>query len=224
MNARKYLTFVRLARNRFKSREDYINFQRFQCRMLLQHLKKNGVDIEGKLMLDVGCGNGGYSIEYADNGVKVISLDLKKQDLAGYSLNFVQGDALNLSFSDESFDLVFCSSSIEHVPNQSKLISELYRVSKEDSYCYLSFPPYYSPVDGHGLKPYHLLPDAMAKSLLRRTRKIEYNPVNDLGLYKRTIAEVSKKVEEAGFEIEKLSTRFSPINFAGVPLFGDLLT
>ncbi|MEA3254640.1 MAG: class I SAM-dependent methyltransferase [Candidatus Altiarchaeota archaeon] len=218
------MTFFRLVRNRFKSREDYINFQRFQCRMLFQHLKKNGVDIEGKLMLDVGCGNGGYSVEFIGGEAKVISLDLKKPDLTGHNLNFVQGDALNLPVSNDSFDFVFCSSLIEHLSDQSKLISEVYRVLKKDAYCYLSFPPFYSPVGGHNLKPYHLLPEKISIPLLKKTKKLGCDSLNDYGLYKLTIRGVSKKVRKAGFEIKRISTRFSPINFAGVPLFGDLLT
>ena len=43
----------------------------------------------------------------------------------------VKADITNLPFEDKSFDIVFCNHVLEHIPDDSKAMQELYRVMKK---------------------------------------------------------------------------------------------
>jgi len=91
-------------------------------------------------VLDVGCGTGefifrlaGYSDNLRLNGLD-FSSDMIKTAKAKSSedrINFKVGDAENLPYEDESFDVITCSNSFHHYPNQKKAVSEMHRVLKK---------------------------------------------------------------------------------------------
>jgi len=51
-----------------------------------------------------------------------------------------QGDITNLSFKNNSFDVIFCSHVLEHVEDDHKAIKELYRVLKPNGFAILQVP------------------------------------------------------------------------------------
>ncbi len=53
---------------------------------------------------------------------------------------FVDADAENLPFEDETFDFVYCSHLLEHVENPGKVISEILRVTKSGGGGYMEVP------------------------------------------------------------------------------------
>lgn len=93
-------------------------------------------------VLEVGCGLGTDLIEYAKNGAKVSGIDLGEDQINLVKLNFELrqlpyktirvGNAEDLPFENESFDLVFCFGVLHHTPNTQKAIDEIYRVLKPD--------------------------------------------------------------------------------------------
>ena len=89
-------------------------------------------------ILDVGCGNG-YFTYYLEQVGPTIGLDYAAAML---NLNpvaaLVQGSAFELPFPEASFDLVFCSNLLHHLPSPVKAISEMKRTSKK--YVALSEP------------------------------------------------------------------------------------
>ena len=87
-----------------------------------------------------------------------------------FKLNkFIKGDAKNIKFKKNAFDISFCSATIEHVgnyKNQKKLVSELLRISK--NYVYLTTPNRAFPVDFHTKLPFvHLLPKEIHRKILK---------------------------------------------------------
>ena len=87
-----------------------------------------------------------------------------------FKLNkFIKGNAKNMMLKDNSFDISFCSATIEHVgnyKNQKKLISELYRVSRK--FVFLTTPNRSFPVDFHTKLPLlHLLPKKIHRKILK---------------------------------------------------------
>ncbi|MGV0837949.1 fatty-acid O-methyltransferase Mtf2 [Mycolicibacterium thermoresistibile] len=103
----------------------------------LYHRTATQVDLMGKQVLEVGCGHGGGA-SYLMRTLRPASytgLDLnpagiefcrKKHTLAG--LTFVQGDAQDLPFGDESFDAVLNVESSHLYPRFGQFLTEVARV------------------------------------------------------------------------------------------------
>lgn len=109
-------------------------------------------------VLNLGCGNGGYTKELAKHAKVVYALDLHiPKTIKKENIVCIQGDALDIPLKSNSVDFIFCSSLIEHVSDQNKLVSEIKRVLKRNGICYLSTIPWYCPLAGHHFKPFHLL-------------------------------------------------------------------
>lgn len=93
----------------------------------------------GRRVLDVGCGPGWITVQYAQRGALVDSVDLTpraveltKAHLAyrGLSAAVQVGNAEDLPFADHTFDLVVSSGVLHHTPNTSKAFGECFRVLK----------------------------------------------------------------------------------------------
>ncbi len=82
--------------------------------------------------------------------------------------NFILGDARDIKFNDNSFDISFCSATIEHIGsylNQKKLVSELVRISKNN--VFITTPNRNFPIDFHTKLPLaHLLPKKIHRKIL----------------------------------------------------------
>lgn len=81
-------------------------------------------------VLDAGARDGYYSALLAEHFASVTSLDLIKPQLMVDHVLCVQGDITQLDYPDRSFDVVFCTEVLEHVPAVEKACAELMRVAK----------------------------------------------------------------------------------------------
>ena len=52
----------------------------------------------------------------------------------------VKADICNLPFEDNSFDIIFCNHVLEHIPDDTKAMKELYRVLKSGGYGIFQIP------------------------------------------------------------------------------------
>ncbi len=89
--------------------------------------------------LEVGCGRGSISSYFADNGLRCTLLDSSANALDtarrifaanGHKAHFVHGDALDMPFEDNSFDVVVSIGLLEHFKDIQKPIYEQVRVLK----------------------------------------------------------------------------------------------
>ena len=98
--------------------------------------------INGKNVIDIGCGSGRFSIALASLGARsVIGVDINNQGLklgrkfaseCGIkNIDFIHHDILNLPFNDESFDFVFCKGVLHHTGDLTKGCQEYARVLKK---------------------------------------------------------------------------------------------
>jgi ubiquinone/menaquinone biosynthesis C-methylase UbiE len=93
----------------------------------------------GKKVLEIGCGGGIDSAEFARNGAQVTSTDFTQIGVettkallkeAGLPSNVLQADATNLQFKDNTFDLVYSFGVVHHIPQIDKALTEIKRVLK----------------------------------------------------------------------------------------------
>jgi SAM-dependent methyltransferase len=87
----------------------------------------------GMKVLDVACGPGYVSNSISLRGGESIGIDFSANMISWAkqffpNLIFLEGDAQQLSFPDESFDRVVMNFGILHLSNPQKAISEAYRV------------------------------------------------------------------------------------------------
>lgn len=87
-----------------------------------------------------------------NNAPSEINQDSQSSTITNVSFSFVQGDACDLSqFENDSFDIVFSNSVIEHVGSrerQQAMMSEARRVGKR---YFIQTPNYYFPLEPHFL-------------------------------------------------------------------------
>ena len=70
---------------------------------------------------------------------KMKNLDYTSADLFSPIVD-VKADILDLPFEDESFDVIFCNHVLEHIEDDRKAMSELYRVMKKGGWGILQVP------------------------------------------------------------------------------------
>ncbi|MDD5327555.1 MAG: class I SAM-dependent methyltransferase [Phycisphaerae bacterium] len=115
--------------------EVYMNdydVQRRQYLIFSQLLKDRKLKDAG--VLEVGCGTGRFSEQIVGLGAELTVLDIgpKLVDKVSRKLSCdgVVGDACNLPFADESFDIVISSECIEHTLHPEQAIREMCRVCR----------------------------------------------------------------------------------------------
>lgn len=88
------------------------------------------------VMLDVACGTGDLSIELQrDSEAKILGTDFCRPmlDVAtqkSTSIPFVEGDAMNLAFADDSFDAATIAFGLRNLSNVTDGLAELFRILK----------------------------------------------------------------------------------------------
>lgn len=81
-------------------------------------------------LLDVGCGNG-YFTYYLDQISPTIGLDYAPAMLRLHpGQRLAQASAFELPFASQTFDLVFCSNLLHHLPEPVEAVREMQRVSR----------------------------------------------------------------------------------------------
>jgi len=86
---------------------------------------------EGLSALDVGAGNGFFSVWLNVYFAKVVALDFSSHMLSmNPTASKVRANAALLPFSDASFDVVFASNLLHHVPDPATTLAEMGRVAR----------------------------------------------------------------------------------------------
>jgi ubiquinone/menaquinone biosynthesis C-methylase UbiE len=103
----------------------------------LYHVTASQVDLTGKKVLEVSCGAGGGAsyimrtlgpASYTGLDLNPASIDLCRKSHNVPGLDFVQGDAQNLPFPDESFDAVVNVEASHQYPDFFRFLTEVARV------------------------------------------------------------------------------------------------
>lgn len=125
----------------YDSMNSIISFQRHKAwrKNVMQRMNVE----KGSVALDVCCGTGDWSIALAEasgSTGEVIGLDFshnmlsvakEKNEVLDYTkLSFVQGNAMELPYEDNSFDYVTIGFGLRNVPDYLTVLKEMYRVVK----------------------------------------------------------------------------------------------
>lgn len=108
-----------------------------RCAIQLYHRVASAVDLEGRDVLEVGSGCGGgasyvaralspRSVTGLDLSTKAVEFSRDRHRVPG--LRFLQGDAEQLPFESESFDVVVNVESSHCYPSMRRFLSEVHRV------------------------------------------------------------------------------------------------
>ncbi len=90
----------------------------------------------GARVLEIGAGTGQQAAELSARGFQVTAIEIRESNYAEERLfDIVDYDGRTIPFPDKSFDIVFSSNVLEHVPNLTNLHAEIRRVLKPSGYC-----------------------------------------------------------------------------------------
>lgn len=102
---------------------------------LFKEFEKISISKDAKI-LDVGCGSGTLARYWRKNGFDIIGLDISDKSLEitrNKGVNCIKGDITQrLPFDNNSFDLVYSDGLLEHFSDPEPILSEIFRVSKEN--------------------------------------------------------------------------------------------
>jgi ubiquinone/menaquinone biosynthesis C-methylase UbiE len=96
-------------------------------------------DIRGKRLLDLGCGAGENSVYFAKKGAHCVATDyspgmvevaLQLAEANGVEVEGRTENAMALTFPDNTFDIVYASNLLHHIPDPKIAIGEMHRVLK----------------------------------------------------------------------------------------------
>ncbi len=128
-------------------------------------------DLDGKTVLDFGSGSGHNSAAMMKRGATVVSIDVEHHlavNAGSKDVPAVVSDGMALSFGTGSFDGVFCSNVIEHVPSIPTAFDEMARVVRPGGWAWVSWTNWWSPYGGHNIAPLHLLGPSVGPRVYER--------------------------------------------------------
>lgn len=145
---------------RFRLDKDYY-YPEFGIQRRCQILKKL-VCLDEKIVVDIGCGMGDYSIEIAKSCKYAIGIDInvrhvreaKKRARSKHNSNvdFILGCAEALPIKENSAGIVLIIESLEHVENDEKALLESHRILHLKGILFATVPNRFYFYEMHGIK------------------------------------------------------------------------
>ncbi|MCD4720406.1 MAG: class I SAM-dependent methyltransferase [Desulfobacula sp.] len=174
------------------------------------------VPIHGDKLLDIGCGNGAYTMHMASSFKSVEAIDIEPDRLKIFrqenkldNINIYNMSADEMDFNDETFDAITAIEVVEHVNNLASVLNEVHRVLKKGGWFALTTPNRFWPLEQHGYKIGHRwFPGWTAPGL------VWYPPLHNRlsNAMAFTIKQLKQYTHEAGFTNIGHSYMFPPLD------------
>lgn len=163
------------------SREFYIDYVEKWC----------PIDTNTRI-LEIGCGEGGNLLPFAEKGCKVTGIDISERQTKRASQFFNENNQIGMFITsdflsvpiprseEERFDIILVHDVIEHIEPSNKMsfLSHIKHFMSHDSIAFFAFPAWQMPFGGHQqictytmskLPFIHLLPTRAYRFLLSKT-------------------------------------------------------
>ena len=199
------------------------------------------LNLQGKEVLELGCGYGGSAVRFAELGAKlVVGLEpFERPCREGQAflaekrvsnVKFVVGSGEQIPLRTDSFDVITSYDVFEHVEDLEKVLDECLRILRPGGTLYAIFPPFYHPTGAHLDTWVSKMPwsnvlfrcDTLAKAVneILKARNDNFSPMpmrprdRLWALNGATIRSVRKLVAQGRFSGAQLSLcpLFSPVN------------
>jgi len=107
----------------------------------------NSINLKGKKVLDIGCGFGRFVYYLREKGIDAIGIDISESSIKlAKDNNCAVGNAEDLQFENNSFDVVISLGVLHHTPDINKAIQEIWRVLKPDGIVFVVLYNKYDPL------------------------------------------------------------------------------
>jgi SAM-dependent methyltransferase len=103
-------------------------------------------DLNGKAVLDIGCGEAPHREKIERRGAHWIGVDVAGRRASAHA------DGDRLPFAADAFDHILCSAVLEHLPEPDPFLGELRRVLKDDGLLF-GYAAFLEPL--HGMSYFH---------------------------------------------------------------------
>lgn len=187
----------------------------------IPYIKKFMGDLPARV-LEVGCGEGGNLLPFAESGCDVVGVDIAASRVKqartffidrNQKGTFIASDIFRLKDPQKDCPLILIHDVIEHIGNKARFLSDIKAFLSSDGVIFIAFPAWQMPFGGHQqiaqgkiishLPFIHLLPRLFYKWLLQIGGE-DKDTVNELLSIKETKCSIEmfrNIVEEAGYEI-----------------------
>ena len=173
-------------------------------------------NVQGKTILDIGCGMGQHAKQYSDMGAEsVLGIDISekmleyaKEHFSAPNITYRQMAFEDISALNERFDLITSSLAFDYAEDFDMLMKNIYNLLKNDSYFVFSMShPMATAWDGSydrytrtetGERLYANINNYMVEG-----KRIVKWVVKDYELYHRTLSSIINSIAKAGFIIEQ---------------------
>lgn len=128
--------------------------------LVARYLEPSG-DIDGKSVLDIGCGLGGKTVAYGEGGARVtIGIDISLKHVAAshaftskadrsHDWAYLVGDASRMPLGAAVIDTVIANDAMEHFADPRGALEEIRRVVRRGGAVWIFFTPHFSPLGSH---------------------------------------------------------------------------